>query len=67
MEIQKDNCKISLNINSQTDKELSEVSREVAISKSLLIRLLINKSLAEIKEIGVKNLEFSLHKIDIKK
>jgi hypothetical protein len=61
MDLQRDNCKISLNINSETDKELSEVSKEVCISKSLLIRLLINKSLTEIKQVGIKNLEFSLH------
>lgn len=62
----KNNSKLSLLINTEQNKQLNEISKHLGISKSILVRLLLTKSISEIRQIGLDNIEFKLGQINSK-
>jgi len=66
MEIQRNNSKLSVMLNSLQNQELNAIANQLQISKTVLVRLLINKSISELKQIGIQNLEFKLETISSK-
>jgi predicted DNA-binding protein len=66
MDIQRNNSKLSIMLNTEQNLELNKIAEHLGISKSILVRLLLAKSISELKRIGLTNLEFKLEQISSK-
>jgi predicted DNA-binding protein len=66
MEIQRNNSKLSIMLNTEQNNDLNQIAEHLGISKSILVRLLLSKSISELKKIGLDNLEFKLEQISSK-
>lgn len=59
----RNNSKLAVNLSSEQNQDLNRIAEHLGISKSILVRLLLAKSITELKIMGIDNLEFKLEQI----